>query len=81
MPIPKFLYHYYELENGPFLNITEQDFEKATNIQSEISKGWNSKRPNNYIELRFALEKRIKKQFVSKGGKPKRKDPFYFTLG
>lgn len=81
MAIPKYLYHYYELDNGPFRNITELGFEKATDVQSKISDGWNSKRPPNYIELRFALETRIKKQFVSKGGKPNRDDPFYFTLG
>ena len=81
MNIPKFLYHYYELKKGPFRNITEKGLEKATHIQSQISEGWNSKRPHNYIELRFALENRIKNQFISKGGKPTRNDPFYFTLG
>jgi len=81
MNIPEFLYHYYELEKGPFLNITEKGFKEATHIQSQISEGWNSKRPSNYLELRFALENRIKEQFISKGGKPTRNDPFYFTLG
>ena len=81
MTIPKFLFHYYELENGPFRNITEFGYEKAEEIQNQISKGWNSKRPENYIKLRLALEKRIKEKFISKGGKPNRNDPFYFTLG
>jgi hypothetical protein len=81
MIIPKFLFHYYELDNGPFRNITEYGYEKAEKIQNQISKGWNSKRPENYIELRLALEKRIKEQLISKGGKPNRNDPFYFTLG
>lgn len=81
MTIPKFLFHYYELENGPFRNITEYGFEKAVNIQSQILEGWNSKRPENYIGLRFLLEKRIREQFILKGGKPNRNDPFYFTLG
>ncbi len=81
MKIPQFLFHYYELENGPFRNITKYGYEKAENIQNQISKGWNSKRPENYIDLRFSLEKRIKEQFASKGGKPNRNDPFYFTLG
>ncbi|WP_378187074.1 hypothetical protein ACE939_01840 [Aquimarina sp. W85] len=81
MIIPKFLFHYYELDNGPFRNITEYGYEKAEKIQNQISKGWNSKRPENYIELRLALERRIKEQVISKGGKPNRNDPFYFTLG
>ncbi len=81
MKIPAFLYHYYEIEQGPFLNITQNKFEEAIKIQNNISVGFNSKRPPNYIELRFALEKRLKESFVAKGGKPKRNDPFYFTLG
>lgn len=81
MDIPKFLFHYYELENGPFRNITEYGHEKAENIQKTITEGLNSKRPKNYIDLRFSLEKRIREQFILKGGKPNRKDPFYFTLG
>ncbi|UZR96786.1 hypothetical protein [Chondrinema litorale] len=81
MAIPEYLYHYYELENGPFRNITEEGIEKALAIQSKISNGFNSKRPPNYIELRFGLEARLKEQFISKGGKPKRDDPFYLMLG
>ena len=68
MAIPEYLYHYYELKNGPFRNITELGIEKAIDIQRKISDGWNSRRPPNYIDLRFGLEKRLKEQFISKGG-------------
>ncbi|MEO1051151.1 MAG: hypothetical protein AAFX87_11020 [Bacteroidota bacterium] len=81
MAIPEYLYHYYELENGPFRNITGNTLDRAEEIQSSISEGINSKRPPNYIELRFALEKRLKDGFIAKGGMPNRNDPFYFTLG
>ncbi|MTI31241.1 hypothetical protein [Xanthovirga aplysinae] len=81
MTIPKYLFHYFEVEKGPFRNITEFGLEKAIDIQNQISDGLNSKRPPNYIELRFALEERLKEQFIAKGGKPNRNDPFYFTLG
>lgn len=81
MTIPKFLYHYYELDKGPFRNITTHGLVKAIDIQEKIINGWNSKRPDNYIELRIALEKRIKELFIEKGGKSNRNDPFYFTLG
>jgi len=81
MKIPKFLYHYYELENGPFRNITEYGYEKAVNIQNKIVEGWNSKRHDGYVKLRFSLEKRMRAQFILKGGKPTRNDPSYFTLG
>ncbi|MEL7001229.1 MAG: hypothetical protein AAFN93_00700 [Bacteroidota bacterium] len=79
--MPEYLYHYYELENGPFRNITRNKLERAKEIQNSISVGINSKRPPNYIELRFALEKRLKDAFTIKGGQPTRDDPFYFTLG
>ena len=79
--LPEYLYHYYETSNGSFQNITQNGYQKAVEIQSKILEGWNSKRPPNYIELRFTLEKRLKDQFISKGGKPTRNDPFYFTLG
>lgn len=78
MTIPKSLFHYYELDNGPFRNITEYGFEKAEIIQKQIIEGWNSKRPENYVSLRFSLEKRIREQFILKGGKPNRNDPFLF---
>ena len=45
MGIPAYLYHYYELKNGPFRNITEFGIKKAFDIQRKISDGWNSKRP------------------------------------
>ncbi|GAB1856491.1 hypothetical protein MHTCC0001_13260 [Flavobacteriaceae bacterium MHTCC 0001] len=81
MKTPQYLCHYYELNNGPFRNITEFGFGKAVDVQSKILEGWNSKRPNNYLSLRFSLEKRIKEQFILKGGQPQRDAPFYFTLG
>jgi hypothetical protein len=81
MALPDYLFHYYETENGPFRNLTELGVDKAIDIQSKITKGWNSQRPPNYVDLRFNLEKRLKKLFVSKGGMPSRDDPFYFTLG
>ena len=58
MTILKFLFHYYGLENGPFRKITVFGYEKAEEIQNQISKGWNSKGPENYIKLRENLSKR-----------------------
>ena len=78
--VPEYLYHYYETSNGSFQNITQNGYQKAVEIQSKILEGWNSKRPPNYIELRFTLEKRLKDQFISKGGKPTSNDTFYFSL-
>lgn len=77
----RFLFHYYEKANGPFRNLTEHGFIKANEIQQQIKTGANSKRPPDYVNLRISLEDRLKTEFIRKGGKPKRNDPFYFTLG
>ena len=81
MNTPEFLFHYYEKANGPFRNLTENGSEKANEIQQQIKTGANSKRPPNYVDLRMSLEKRLKQEFIRKGGNPNRNDPFYFTLG
>lgn len=79
--VPKFLYHYFEKERGPFKNLTQNGYKKAQEIQENITLGFNNNRPHNYIDLRFSAERRLKEGFVAKGGRPNRNDPFYFTLG
>ncbi len=81
MQKPKYIYHYFEKVNGPFLNLSSLSISEATTILKNTNEGFNSSRPDNYMELRLAHEKRLKEQFISIGGNPKRNDPFYFTLG
>lgn len=81
MKLPTHLFHYFEKNSEPLQSMTAQGFDKATEIQKNITKGFNSQRPPNYVELRFAVEKRLKSAFESKGGKPKSPNPSYFTLG
>lgn len=81
MALPNYLFHYYEINNGPFRNITEFGPEKAASIQTDITEGFISNRTPDYIDQRFDLEVWLKEQFVNKGGTPNRNEPFYFTLG
>jgi len=81
MHIPKFLYHYYELKNGPFKNITRIDYNKAQKVLGEVKVGFNKNRGPDYLDMRLELEGKLKRDFIKKGGKPTRNDPFYFSLG
>ncbi len=79
--IPTHIYHYYERKKGPFMNISNQPYQKAKKILDDIKVGFNSKRPDDYLDQRILLEQKLKSAFIEKGGRPTRNDPFYFTLG
>jgi len=81
MTIPKYIYHYYELKKGPFRNISMLDYADAKKVLEDIKVGFNKNKDADYLDLRLALEEKLKSDFIAKGGKPTRKDPFYFTLG
>ncbi len=76
-----FIYHYYEKKVGPFKNISALPYDQAKKRLQSITKGFNKNRGDDYLDKRLVLESQLKKAFITKGGKPKRNDPFYFTLG
>jgi hypothetical protein len=78
-----YLYHYFDIFNGPFKNLSELNVVDAKIIQDNISKnkiGFAAQRNDNYIERRFELENMAYNIFISKGGKPKSKFPHYFVV-
>ncbi len=78
------LYHYYEYRIGPFVNLSDLPAEEAERIQAHIKKVgavFASKRNEDYITVRRGLEDKIRRLFISKGGKPIRQRPHYMTLG
>jgi len=79
--IPKYIYHYYELAKGPFRNISAINYSEAQQIIKDTKVGFNKNRDSNYLDMRLDLEEKLQRSFVAKGGKPTRKDPFYFSLG
>lgn len=78
------LYHYYELDNGPFKNLSSLGINEAEEVLEKLrDKGdiFASKRSNDYLKIRRDLENQAKTLFTSKGGKPQNNYPHYMTLG
>lgn len=82
--IPKYIFHYYDKNIGPFKNLSDLSIDKAKIIQLELNKKsdyFASLRGPDYISIRFKLENELRNNFISIGGMPIRKNPHYFTLG
>lgn len=81
--MPEVIVHYSRGE--PFRSITgldRNDFDAVLKTLNETN-AWGLGRfsDKKYLEQRFAVEKRIRKKFISMGGKPILKNPIYFFLG
>lgn len=79
-----FLYHYFNKEQGPFLSVTEMPFNLAKAFQENKQKeNPKSVNPNIdwFLKTRYEMESKIREMFISIGGEPIRKAPFYMTLG
>ena len=78
------LYHYYEAQNGPFLNLSDLSDEEADQILARLrqDKGlFASQRAKDYWPIRRTLEGKVRRLFIQKGGQPRRRWPHYMTLG
>ncbi len=78
------LYHYYEAETGPFLNLSELPLPKAKDILSRIraeGKSFVAQRQDTYMERRLELEALARRLFMEKGGKPVDDVPQYMVVG
>ncbi len=79
-----FLYHYFERNSGPLINLSELNIEEAEKILRKLKKENNTfaaKRPDNYLIILRELEQKIRELFMKKGGEPKQRFPHYFILG
>lgn len=77
------LFHYYEKEIGPFINLSDLKIEEAENIMNNIhsnKKLFASNRDKTYLKRRFEYEDIVKNLFISKGGRVNRIRPHYMTL-
>jgi hypothetical protein len=81
----KYLYHYYDADTGPFLNLSFLSVDEAKAILSEIKTNkphsQPSQRHDKYIEYRRNCESIIRIEFERKGGVIKRDFPHYMVLG
>lgn len=79
-----FLYHYYDEELGPFMNLSELSNHEAAQILSHIKKtkptAQSAQRDSEYMFRRRMYEDIIKKEFLKKGGNVKRAVPHYMVV-
>lgn len=79
-----YLYHYYEKDSSPFLNLSDLPFEEANRILDNIKKNkptaYCAKRQPEYMKDRLYYEGILREEFLKKGGKIKRKAPHYMII-
>jgi hypothetical protein len=79
-----YLYHYYELKQGPFRNLSSLELKEAKNILQRLKKDeevFASQRADDYLIIRRELESKARTVFLEKGGTPRTSYPHYMTLG
>lgn len=79
-----FLYHYYEKDIGPFVNLSDVPIEEAKAILSAIQKerpsAQSAQRDPDYMNRRHMYEEMLRKEFLKKGGRVQRKAPHYMVV-
>jgi hypothetical protein len=81
-----FLLHFYRRGRAPFQSLSSISEDRALAIMRELyvegSVFWERfKDPQGYLSFRKQVEKRLRNEFVLKGGKPKQDYPIYLVLG
>ena len=83
MEIPDFIIHYSRSE--PFRSISEVPQERLSAVLKELNEtnAWGLGRFSDpeYLERRLAVERKIRSEFIAKGGRPVLEHPIYFFLG
>jgi len=78
------LYHYYDLQRGPFHTLSDLDPITATNLMKEISlttpHSFCAKRSPDYMQVRIYYENILRTEFKKKGGQINRKNPYYMII-
>ena len=83
LEIPDFIIHYSRGE--PFRSISGVPKDKLPAVIKELSEtnAWGLERfsDSKYLEQRLVVEKKIREDFIAKGGTPQLLHPIYFFLG
>ena len=78
------LYHYYNKNAKPFLNLSDLKIEDANALLNEIRQtspdSYCAKRPPEYVKKRLYYENILREEFKKKGGKIERNVPHYMTV-
>ena len=77
------LYHYYELDFGPFMSLTELSFEEAKKIlETKKAEGkFGNPDIDGFLQKRYDRDKKLYDVFIECGGQPQRTVPVYMMLG
>lgn len=79
-----YLYHYYNKNSRPFLNLSDLEPEKADALLKEIRRtnpaSFCAKRPPEYMKNRLYYESILREEFRKKGGKIERHVPHYMVV-
>ena len=79
------LYHYYDKETGPFVNLSDLPIDEAIAVLNTIKqtkpKSQSATRsPAGYMKRRHEIEEILKTEFTKKGGIIRRKAPHYMVV-
>lgn len=79
-----YLYHYFDRNVGPFVNLSDISVEEANRIMEEIRHNkpntMGAKRSPEYMEARLHYEEILRTEFLKKGGNIQRKNPHYMIV-
>lgn len=79
-----YLFHYFEKSRGPFKTLSDLTVEESIRIHTELEAEntiFAARSANGqYMLQRHIVEQRAYAMFLRKGGKPKRKNPYYMVL-
>jgi len=87
MNTPRFITHYYLPESGPLRSLSDLQLETDNPIfESFLTRHkreptYRRRFGREYLRNRRVIEDRLRDLFIARGGRPKRKHPFYFILG
>jgi len=79
-----YLSHYFEKAGGPFKSLSELSDADARTVQSELWRRDNTfaaRRRGDYLDIRRDLEATIRREFVRKGGRPRKWFPYSMVVG
>lgn len=79
-----FLYHYYDQEIGPFVNLSDLSIDDANAILNTIRikkpQTQSAQRDSEYMVRRHLYEEMLRNEFVKKGGRLERPSPHYMVV-
>lgn len=78
------LYHYYDKNSMPFISLSDLPVEQANAVIDKIKvtnpHSFCAKRQDDYMKNRLYFENILRTEFLKKGGKVERQNPYYMVI-